>query len=174
MEQVGVRGNAILSEQGQAKKTSLYYSETECCVLQAAETAGAEPVADQSLCQCVPWGRTGGEDVQIQSFLTSLLRADRREFKTFRPSRKPKSQQKASTVVTAALSRVPPEDGSDPNCETLRGSQKQEEEGEFEITDLTLCVTSRLAVSGYSLTFQTHRSASKRRAARPKVQRHMP
>ena len=54
MEHVGVRGNAILSEQGQAKKTSLYDSETECCVLQAADTSGAEPVADQSLCQCVP------------------------------------------------------------------------------------------------------------------------
>jgi hypothetical protein len=60
------------------------------------------------------------------------------------------SEQKAWTVFTAALSRVPPEDGSDPSCETLRSSQKQEEEGEFEIMNPTFCVTSRLAVSEQS------------------------
>ena len=56
------------------------------------------------------------------------------------------SEQKAWTVFTAALSGVPPEDGSDFTCETLRGSQNQEEEGEFKIMALTFCVTSRLAV----------------------------
>jgi len=45
----------------------------------------------RSLCQCVPWGRIGGADVRIQSFLASLLPADRCEFWTSRLSRKPKS-----------------------------------------------------------------------------------
>jgi hypothetical protein len=54
-----VRGNAILSEQGRGKKTSLCETGTGCCVVQVADTAGAVPVAAQSLiyeqlCQCVP------------------------------------------------------------------------------------------------------------------------
>jgi len=41
------------------EETSLYESETECCVLQVADIAGAEPVANLSLiyeqlCQYVP------------------------------------------------------------------------------------------------------------------------
>jgi len=52
MEHVGVRRNTILSELRQAKKTSLYEWGTECCVLQAADTAGAEPVVDHCASAC--------------------------------------------------------------------------------------------------------------------------
>lgn len=121
----------------------------------------------------------GGAYVQIQSFLTSLLRADGGELSNSRLSHKPRVTdvcclQKAWTVFIAALSRVTPEDGSDPTAETLRGSQKQEEEGEFEIMAPTFRFTSRLAVSEQTQTVHRHGSASKRRAASPTVQRHMP
>jgi hypothetical protein len=83
------------------------------------------------------------------------------------------SEQKAWTVFIAALSRVPPEEGCDPTVETVRASQKEEEEGEIEIMDVTFCFNSRLAVSQQTQTAQTQGNASKRRATRPTVQRHM-
>jgi len=138
---VGVRGNTILSEQRQGKEIR----EGNWVMCSAGRghcrgRASGRSVID--IRTVVPWGRIGGADVQIQPFLTSLLRTDGRDFQLLAFHVKPRdtdvccSEQKAWTVFTAALSRVPPEDGSDPTGETLWGSQNKRKKANFKLWTL--------------------------------------